>query len=99
MVGGFASVRSTDSEDEPLKEHPLFVRHKVSCQACLHCRAPLETYPLTEAKPFCQHGLGRMSSKLTLPSYRIKNWSDYNSALKKRGFLMIWFDPGAASCE
>ena len=24
--------------------------------------------------------------------YRIKNWSEYNNALKQRGSLTIWFD-------
>jgi len=24
--------------------------------------------------------------------YRIKNWSEYNAALKQRGSLTIWFD-------
>lgn len=34
-----------------------------------------------------------MSSRPTPPSYRTRNWSDYNAALKKRGSLTIWFDP------
>ena len=32
-------------------------------------------------------------SKPILPTYKTKNWSDYNAALKKRGSLSIWFDP------
>jgi hypothetical protein len=32
-------------------------------------------------------------SKPTLPTYKTKNWPDYNAALKKRGSLTIWFDP------
>ena len=34
-----------------------------------------------------------MSSRPEPPSYKTKNWSDYNAALKKRGSLTIWFDP------
>ncbi|WP_264996150.1 transposase, partial [Kozakia baliensis] len=25
--------------------------------------------------------------------YRTTNWSSYNAALKKRGYLAVWFDP------
>ncbi|PVA05219.1 IS5/IS1182 family transposase, partial [Thalassorhabdomicrobium marinisediminis] len=25
--------------------------------------------------------------------YKTKNWSSYNTALKQRGSLSIWFDP------
>ncbi len=28
------------------------------------------------------------------PTYKIKNWPAYNNALKRRGSLTIWFDPG-----
>lgn len=28
------------------------------------------------------------------PKYRTTNWSAYNAALKQRGSLDIWFDPG-----
>jgi len=31
-------------------------------------------------------------SSWTPTSYKNKNWSDYNQALKKRGSLSIWFD-------
>ena len=34
-----------------------------------------------------------MSSRPTPPSYKTRNWPDYNAALKKRGSLTIWFDP------
>ena len=34
-----------------------------------------------------------MSSRPKQPSYKTRNWSDYNAALKKRGSLTIWFDP------
>ena len=27
------------------------------------------------------------------PTYKIKNWSAYNDALKRRGSLTIWVDP------
>ena len=30
------------------------------------------------------------------PRYRTTNWSEYNAALKRRGSLEIWFDPGMA---
>jgi hypothetical protein len=33
-------------------------------------------------------------SKPTPPTYRTTNWRAYNSALKQRGSLQIWFDPG-----
>lgn len=33
-----------------------------------------------------------MSSWAT-PKYKIKNWSSYNDSLKRRGSLLIWFDP------
>lgn len=32
--------------------------------------------------------------KPTMPKYRTTNWSEYNAALKRRGSLEIWFDPG-----
>ena len=32
--------------------------------------------------------------KPTTPKYRTTNWSAYNAALKQRGSLEIWFDPG-----
>jgi hypothetical protein len=32
-------------------------------------------------------------SKPIPPSYKTMNWPDYNTALKKRGSLAIWFDP------
>ncbi|RYF02864.1 MAG: IS5/IS1182 family transposase, partial [Oxalobacteraceae bacterium] len=32
--------------------------------------------------------------KPTTPKYRTTNWSDYNAALKRRGSLEIWLDPG-----
>jgi len=32
-------------------------------------------------------------SRPILPSYKTKNWPDYNRALKQRGSLTIWFDP------
>ena len=28
------------------------------------------------------------------PTYKTKNWPAYNEALKRRGSLTIWFDPG-----
>jgi len=31
-------------------------------------------------------------SSWTPTTYKTKNWSDYNRALKKRGSLSIWFD-------
>ena len=34
-------------------------------------------------------------SKPTLATYRTTNWRSYNAALKKRGSLLIWFDPEA----
>ena len=34
-----------------------------------------------------------MSSRPTPPSYKTRNWPDYNAALKKRGSLTLWFDP------
>ncbi len=33
-------------------------------------------------------------SKPVPPNYRTTNWSEYNAALKQRGSLLIWFDPG-----
>lgn len=33
-------------------------------------------------------------SKPTPPSYKTTNWPAYNDALKRRGSLTIWFDPG-----
>ena len=36
-----------------------------------------------------------MRKKNTKPSYRIRNWSQYNSALVRRGSLCIWFDQSA----
>lgn len=32
-------------------------------------------------------------SKSTPPTYRTTNWRSYNTALKQRGSLHIWFDP------
>ena len=32
-------------------------------------------------------------SKPTPPTYRTANWRSYNAALKRRGSLLIWFDP------
>ncbi|KHA62792.1 transposase, partial [Sphingomonas sp. Ant20] len=32
--------------------------------------------------------------KPTMPKYRTTNWSEYNAALKRRGSLEVWFDPG-----
>jgi hypothetical protein len=32
-------------------------------------------------------------SRPTPPSYKVRNWSAYNEALKCRGSLTIWFDP------
>ena len=32
-------------------------------------------------------------SKPIPPSYKTKNWPEYNKALKKRGSLTVWFDP------
>ena len=32
-------------------------------------------------------------SRPTAPTYRSRNWSSYNEALKRRGSLTIWFDP------
>jgi hypothetical protein len=32
--------------------------------------------------------------KPATPQYRTTNWSEYNAALKRRGSLEIWFDPG-----
>ncbi len=32
-------------------------------------------------------------SKPTPPIYKTKNWPAYNETLKRRGSLMIWFDP------
>jgi len=32
-------------------------------------------------------------SKPIAPTYKPKNWPDYNAALKQRGSLTIWFDP------
>ncbi len=31
-----------------------------------------------------------------VPVFRTANWSSYNQALKRRGSLMIWFDPEMA---
>ncbi len=33
-------------------------------------------------------------TKPSAPKYRTTNWSAYNAALKQRGSLEIWFDPG-----
>ena len=33
-----------------------------------------------------------MSEKVTKTEYRIRNWSDYDVALKKRGSLTFWID-------
>ena len=32
-------------------------------------------------------------SRPTTPTYKTMNWPAYNEALKRRGSLMIWFDP------
>jgi hypothetical protein len=32
-------------------------------------------------------------SKPTPPTYRTTNWRSYNAALRKRGSLLVWFDP------
>ncbi len=29
-----------------------------------------------------------------MPTYKTKNWPAYTKALKRRGSLTIWFDPG-----
>jgi len=33
-------------------------------------------------------------SRPTLPTYKTRTWRAYNEALKRRGSLTIWFDPG-----
>ena len=33
-------------------------------------------------------------SRPTPPTYKTRNWPSYNEALKRRGSLTIWFDPG-----
>ena len=33
-------------------------------------------------------------SRPTSPTYKTRNWPAYNEALKRRGSLTIWFDPG-----
>jgi len=33
-------------------------------------------------------------SRPTLPAYKTLNWPAYNEALKRRGSLTVWFDPG-----
>ena len=33
-------------------------------------------------------------SRPTPPTYKTRNWPAYNEALKRRGSLTIWFDPG-----
>ena len=35
-------------------------------------------------------------SRRNTPSYKTLNWPEYNKALKRRGSLTIWFDPGMA---
>jgi Transposase DDE domain len=35
-------------------------------------------------------------SSWTPTTYKTKNWSSYNLALKRRGSLSIWFDAGVA---
>ena len=35
-------------------------------------------------------------SRPTPPAYKTRNWPAYNEALKRRGSLTIWFDPGMA---
>jgi len=35
-------------------------------------------------------------SRLSTPTYNTLNWPEYNKALKRRGSLTIWFDPGMA---
>ena len=35
-------------------------------------------------------------SRPNTPSYKTLNWPAYNKALKRRGSLTIWFDPGMA---
>ena len=32
-------------------------------------------------------------SKPTPARYRTTNWSEYNAALRRRGSLLVWFDP------
>ncbi len=43
-----------------------------------------------------QHGSWGCMGRPTPPSYKTKNWPAYNDALKQRGSLTIWFDPGMA---
>ncbi|MFE3839654.1 transposase, partial [Pseudogemmobacter sonorensis] len=35
-------------------------------------------------------------SRPSTPTYETLNWPEYNKALKRRGSLTIWFDPGVA---
>ena len=35
-------------------------------------------------------------SRPNTPTYKTSNWPEYNKALKRRGSLTIWFDPGMA---
>jgi hypothetical protein len=35
-------------------------------------------------------------SKPPRARYRTTNWSAYNASLKRRGLLMVWFDPELA---
>ena len=32
-------------------------------------------------------------SRPIFPTYKTRNWPDYNAALKRRGSLTNWFDP------
>jgi hypothetical protein len=34
--------------------------------------------------------------KFTKTQYRLRNWSEYNAALKRRGSLTVWFDEAIA---
>jgi hypothetical protein len=36
-----------------------------------------------------------VKKKRTKPTYRIRNWKEYNTALVRRGSLMLWIEEGA----
>jgi hypothetical protein len=57
MIGGFASIRGADSQDEARVKRPFHIRHYVSCQAGLHQSCQLDSPSARHVNPFCQHDL------------------------------------------
>lgn len=58
-------------------------------------RAALLHFPLVDGFMFLSQRV-RLSMSKPIPGFRTTNWSSYSRSLKRRGSLMVWFDPEMA---